>query len=133
MIKDKTIVNTIDTATILTCSCNALLPKKVSFSDNMLPLQINMDIITVPPKIWRPKAPDKFISLPPNPDVDDNLFLSPSYGLDIRQKRNQPPPLSTRDSLMLWNDVDYNSQLQKCLHPRDNMDITVWDTMLQVI
>ena len=51
IIQDKTIVNTFDTSTILTCSCSSLLQKNVTFFDCKLPLKVNMHVITVPPKI----------------------------------------------------------------------------------
>ena len=68
---------------MLTCSCSSLLQKNVAFSDCKLPRDVNMHVITVPPKIWRPKPMDRFIPLPPSPDIDDDLYLSPVYGLTI--------------------------------------------------
>ena len=133
MIKDKTIVNTIDTTTILTCSCSDLLPKRVSFLDSMLLLQINMNVVTVPPRNWRPKALDKLILLPPNPDVDDKIFLFQAYGLAICRTRYQTPPSLIRNYLILCDEVTHNPQLQTHLNLRDNMDITDRDAILQVI
>ena len=69
----KPIVNIINTSTMLTCNCSSLLQKNVAFSDCKLPRDVNMHVITVPPKIWRPKPIDRFIPLPPSPDIDDDL------------------------------------------------------------
>ena len=72
IIEDKTIVNTINNSTMLTCSCSSLLQRNVTFSVCKFPREVNMYVITVPPKIWRPKPIDRFIPLPPSPDIDDN-------------------------------------------------------------
>ena len=101
IIQDKTIVNTFDTSTILTCSYSLLLQKNVTFFDCKLPLKVNIHIITVPPKIRRPKPIDSLIPLPPFPDIDDDLYLSPACGLAIRRTKEAPPPPSMIISLLV--------------------------------
>ena len=133
IIQDKTIINTIDTSTILTCSYNSLLQKNVIFFDCTLPLKANMHVITVPPKIWRPKPIDRFILLPPYPDIDDILYHFPAYGLAIRRTKEAPPPASKRDDLILWDEDIHLSHLQKYLHLRDDIDINVRNAILSVI
>ena len=111
-IKDKTIVNSIITSTMLTCSCSSLPPRNVTFSDCKLPLEVNMHIITVPLKIWRPKPVDRFILLPPYFDIDDDLCLSSAYGLAIRRTKEKSPPPSTRDDFILWDKNIHLSHLK---------------------
>ena len=60
-----------------------------------------MDIIAVPPKIWRPKSTDMFILLPPYPDINDDLYLSLAYELPIHRTKDQPPQTSTGDDVIL--------------------------------
>ena len=133
IIQDKTIINTINASTILTCSCCSLLQSTATFFDRTLPLTVHMYVITIPPKIWRPKPIDKFIPLPPYPDVDDDLYLYPAYGLAIRRTKDKPPPPSTRDDLILWDDDIHLSHLQTNLHLRDDMDVNVRHAILRVI
>ena len=91
----------------------------------MLSLQVKMNIIIVPPKMWRPEVSDRFVPLPPHPDIDDNTFLSQSYALVMRRTKRQPPQPITRDDRILWNKNAHHPKLQKYLHLRDDMDTTV--------
>ena len=120
--------------TILTCSCSSLplLSKTVSFVDST-PQPARVHVITVPPKIWRPKMKDKFIPLPPHPDVDEDLYLSPSCGLAIRRTKPHQPKITNRDDLLLWNECLHVPQLTKHLHLSNNIDPEVQDTIFQVI
>ena len=119
--------------TILTCSCSSLLSKKVSFVDSKSQPTARVHIITVPPKIWRPKMKYKFIPLPPHPDVDEDLYLSPSCGLAIRRIKPHPPKITNRDDLLLLNECLHAPQLTKHLHLSNSIDAEVQDTILQVI
>ena len=133
IIQDKTIINTINTSTILSCSCSFLIQPTVTFFDRTLPLKVHLHVITIPTKIWRTKPIDRFIPLSPYPDVDDDLYLSPAYGLAIRRTKETPPPPSTRDDLILWDEDIHLSRLQTHLPLRDDMDSTVRHAILRVI
>ena len=133
IIQDKTIIDTINTSTILICSCSSLLQPNVTFFDRKLPLKVHMHVITVPQKIWRPKPIDRFIPLPPYPNVDDDLYLSPAYGLAIHRTKEAPPPPFTRDVLILWDEIIHLSHLQTHLHLRDDMDVNVRHAILRVV
>ena len=133
IIKDKITLNTMTANTILTCSCSSLLSKKVSFVDSKPHHTARVHVITVPPKIWRPKMKDKFIPLPPHPDVDEDLYLSPSCGLAIRRTKPHPPKITNRDDLLLWNECLHAPQPTKHLHLSNDIDAEVQDTILQVI
>ena len=78
------------------------------------------------------KPIDRFIPLPPYPDVDDDLYLSPAYGLAIRRTKETPPP-STRNDLILWDENIYLSHLQTHLHLRNDMDVNVRHAILRII
>ena len=54
IIQDKTIINTINISTNLTCSCSSLLQQTITFFDRKLLLKVHLHVITVPPKIWIP-------------------------------------------------------------------------------
>ena len=131
--KDKVTLNTMTANTILTCSCSSLLSKRVSFVDIKRQPTARFHVITVPPKIWRPKMMDTCIHLPPHTDVDEGLYLSPSCGLAIRRTKLHPPKITNRVDLLLWNESLYASQLKKHLHLSSSIDTEVQDTILQVI
>ena len=45
--------------------------------------------------MWRPKVSDRFVPLPPHPDIDDNTFLFQAYVLVMRRTKHKPPQPST--------------------------------------
>ena len=85
-----------------------------------------MHIIIVPPKMWIPKVSDRFVPLPPHPDIDDNTFLFQAYVLVMRRTKHQSPQPSIRDNIILWNEDTHHPKLHKYLHLRDDMDTTVY-------
>ena len=117
----------------LTSCCSSLLPKQVSFSTSMKQQQAKIHVITVPPKIRRPKIKDRFIPDPTLMDIDDDLFLFLGYSSVIRRTISLPPPLTTRLDLILWNEMIHQPQLDKDLHLSTNIDPTVSVTILRVI
>ena len=76
---------------------------------------------------------DRFIPDQTLTDVDDDLFLFPSYGSTIRRTISLPPPITTKLDLIIWKERIHQSQLDKYLHLSTNIDPTVSDTILRVI
>ena len=132
-IEDSASVNSKTTTPVLTCSCSSLLPKRVFFSDTMQSLSARVHVITVLPKIGRPKSKDEFVSSPVHQDVDDNLFLSPANGLAIRRTIKQPPQLEKRTDLITWDRDLHEPQLKRDLQLSDNTTTIIQDAILRII
>ena len=124
-IEDSASVNSKTTTPILTCSCSSLLPKRVFFSDTMQPFSARVHVITVPPKIWRPKPKDKFVSSPVHQDVNDDLFLSPANGL--------VPQIGKRTYLITWDRDVHEPQLNRDLQLSDNITTIIQYAILRII
>ena len=69
------------TSSTLSCTMSASFPHH------------NIFVITVPPKVWRPKAPTKYVPLPPHPNNQREDYLHTPYGYPIKRVPSLPSAL----------------------------------------
>ena len=87
-------------------------------------------VITVPPKIWRPKAKNNYKPITYN-DVDDDLYVLKRYGKEmIRSPTWTPRP---RNDLILWNESSFLAELNKDLRINASMDPSIKHTIITII
>ena len=87
-------------------------------------------VITVLPKIWRPKAKNNYKPISYN-DVDDDLYVLKHYGKEmIRSPTWTPRP---RNDLILWNESSFLPELNKYLRINTSMDHIIKHAILTII
>ena len=80
-------------------------------------------VVTVPPKIWRPQAPIKYLPHPPRLHVDDDFFLRKQYSYVVKKI---PFLISVvRDDLIDWGSDRYGKELQDNLRINDDMHLMI--------
>ena len=93
-------------------------------------------VIDVPPKIWRPKPPNRY-TLPdstPN-DVDEDLYLFPSYGRSalLRQTTNPYDFSINRPDRILWDPTHHQSEFDKVIKFSPDLEPDYRSRLTQII
>ena len=67
-------------------------------------------VISIPPKIWRPKPKCKY-TVPPESDIDEELFIFPSFGKSL----SRPKYIYSNDRLdiIVWNPSLHQTEFDK--------------------
>ena len=87
-------------------------------------------VITVSPKIWRPKATNNYNPITYN-DVDDDLYVLKHYGKTmIRSPTWTPRP---RNNFILWNESSFLAELNKYLRINASMDPSINHAIITII
>ena len=89
-----------------------------------------MQVITVPPKIWRPKAKNNYKPTVCT-DVNDELYVLRSYGKSIIRSPKWKSHLRT--DLILWDESSFTCELVKDLRIDNGIDPTIRQSVINII
>ena len=110
-----------------TISCSRVLPFSTLSRHFTNPL---VHVITVSPKIWRPKAKIEYTRIIYY-DIDDDLDVLKAYG----KSTTWPPQWKLRPhtDLILWDSISFTAELMKYLKKDCSIDTAIHQSILGVI
>jgi hypothetical protein len=81
-------------------------------------------VITMPPKVWRPRPPSRYIPLDYGDEIDDDMFIFRQYGRSLLR----PPygkTIPERDDIILWDSSVHQAEFDEVItipdHVPDNI------------
>ena len=98
--------------------------------NNILPNNYLVNVITVPPKNWRPKAKNNHKPINYK-DVDDDLYVLKCFGKTIKRSPTWTPRPHTE--LILGKESSFLAELSKDLTIATTMDSTIKQSILTII
>jgi hypothetical protein len=88
-------------------------------------------MIRIPPKIWRPKPPDRFEVEDCYKDVDEDIFVFPRYGRCLaRPKSNYRVE---RTDVIMWDQEKHGAEFNRLVTIKDQVDSNIAEELRCII
>ena len=88
--------------------------------------------ITIPPKVWRPKPPTRYMPLDYGHEFDDDLFIFPRFGKSLRLV-TPGPDLPPREDVKTWNAATDQLEFDRVIKIPDHLAPALRESLVSII
>ena len=128
------VLNTINLKTINTYSNNLvptfLNPSSLKDSTECIAFESSVNVISVPPKIWRPKQKTNYKPMICT-DVDEDLYIFKSFGKSMKRAASWTP--RPRSDVIPWNTSLFQEELDNNFNIGSTIDDSTRNAVIQII
>jgi hypothetical protein len=89
-------------------------------------------VITMPPKVWRPKPPSRYIPLEYGDEIDDDLFIFRNYGKALSLPKSGAT-IPERDDIIYWDAAKHQAKFDQVITIQDHIPPDIRSKLTAII